>query len=564
MGKYSRSSIHKVLDSINIVDYISQIAKLKKKGKDHLGLCPFHSEKTPSFTVSDTKQFFYCFGCHTHGNLIDFVIKHQQLTFPEAVKFLSEKYQIPLEELDAYDEKKETQRKTISALNQKAQLFYIQQLKNSNSALAYLKQRGLSSSSLNEFGIGFAPDSWHALYEHCQPISKENQETCGLFAHKGARVYDRLRNRIVYPIHDLAGRCIGFGGRVIDPENQPKYLNSPDTPLFNKSNVLYGLYACLKSKQSQDLIVVEGYMDVIMLHQHGIKSAVASLGTAFTLGHLKLCQRYAELSITFCFDGDNAGQRAMHSIIDILLPHINDKQKFKFYILPHNQDPDSLIQRDGTESFQKHLKQAHTLDQVLEHRWQQGLDISDLQDQAKYLKKAQTDLKKCPDSFFKKLMLDRLAQQYPIHPTTTTKPPSPLEKQKNPMNGWIECLSCLLHQPQLIPEFHQKLEPIHNVMPENLQQCLKHLDSFAKHLTIPQLLEDTRQDTTIHQWINKALSYQEPAHPNTYVENYSLFLKKKVLEKKIGELLNKSQRTKAEQYQLSELIKLKHHLTNMK
>ena len=558
MGKYSRSSIRRVLDTVNIVDYINQITSLKKKGKDHLGLCPFHQEKTPSFTVSDPKQFFYCFGCHKHGNIVDFVMQHQQLPFPEAIKLLAEKYQIPLEE-NKSDDTQDKQRQVITALNQKALAFYQTQLRQTASAQGYLTDRGVSQSAIEAFQIGLAPNEWHALYQHLQPIPPAIVSSCGLFAVKNGRTYDRLRHRIVFPIRDLTGRCIGFGGRVIQAADQPKYLNSPDTLLFNKSHTLYGLYECLQKRSTQRLIVVEGYMDVVMLHQHGITSAVASLGTAFTAGHLKLCQRYAEKQIIFCFDGDQAGQRAMSAAIELLLPHINDKQKFNFLTMPPSQDPDSFIQDYGTEAFEQALSQAPSLDKALKKRWSHELDMSDLQDKATYLKRAQADMKKCPASFFKTLILDELAKEFPIK---TAVPPTPTQTptQKKSMNDWIECLACLLNAPDLIEGFTKGLQPILHMTPVSLASCLKYLQSFSTHKSIPQLLEDTRSEPELNVWLHQALAFKEPAHPEIFTENYMLFLKKRMLDKRICELMDKDSRTPDEQHQLSELIKIKHQI----
>lgn len=562
MAKFSQDEIARLLSTVNIVEHISQSVKLVKKGNDFQGLCPFHQEKTPSFTVSDKKQFFYCFGCHKHGNVIDYVMTHQQLTFPEALTYLAELHNITLEQTHKDSPEKSDEKKKTLHLNKLALDYYRHQLTSNTVALKYLKDRGITDATIKLFNIGYATDQWQGLLNHTKEKNKKTLDSCGLFANKNDRTYDRMRDRIIFPIHDLKRQIIGFGGRVISDSQQPKYLNSPDTPVFHKSNVLYGLTQCIEQKNLETLLVVEGYMDVIMLHQYGITCAVASLGTAFTNNHLKQLQRYAQKDIVFCFDGDNAGQRAMQHAIDLILANIDDRHRFKFLMLPDKEDPDSVVINHGSEHFKQLMANAESLESILEKRWSKELDLDLLQDQAQFLKRAQADLKICKESFFKKLLLKSLEQKYSVVQTKTAPAAAPEKKPppsaKQPVSGWIECLSCLIDKPSEIERFAEELNSIKSALPNALVITLSHLITYAQSDNKALLLESTREHPEIHNWISLALKLSEPQNPVQFIQSYQIYLKKRVLEKRIESLLNVPNMTDDQKSMLKNFIALKH------
>lgn len=560
MAKFSHDDISRVLSGVNIVEHISKSVKLTRKSNDYLGLCPFHQEKTPSFTVSDKKQFFYCFGCHKHGNVIDYVMSHQQLNFPEAVSYLAELNHITLDQSQTDNTNSANEKKNTLKINNKAYEFYRQQLSKHPHAQLYLKNRSINDKTIKAFGIGFAPDEWQGLLKYTQEKDKKIIYECGLFAVKNNRTYDRMRNRIIFPIYDLKKQCIGFGGRVISDDQQPKYLNSPDTPVFHKSHVLYGLSQCIDNKDLESLLVVEGYMDVIMLHQHGVTCAVASLGTAFTSSHLKLLQRYAQKDIVFCFDGDNAGQRAMQKAIDIILAHIDDRHRFKFLSLPDKADPDSTVSSKGGDHFKQLIKDAQPLENALEERWRKGLDQSLLQDQAYFLKRAQDDLKSCKDSFFKQLIIKNISIKYPVKPKPTTIVNKDIthSPKRQPVSGWVECLSCLIEKPTEIKNFIDELETIKTALPESLVVTLTHLHQYSQNSNKAMLLESTRENEDVHSWVASALKLSEPQNPVKFIDSYMIYLKKRVLEKRIDSLMNLPEMNDTQKKMLQKFIALKH------
>jgi len=344
-----------IQNAADIVDVISEYVLLKKAGKNYKGLCPFHSEKTPSFTVSPDKKMFYCFGCHTGGNVFSFLMKHEGYSYPEAIKLLAERYgiELPTHEMSPEIRKQISEREALLSVNKEAKEYFCNALQSSagKEARAYLNNRGVAREIIDIFQLGYAPDGWDNLLNFFlkKRISPEMLEKAGLIIPRqtGKGFYDRFRNRIIFPITDIHGQVIGFGGRVMD-DSLPKYLNSPETPLYNKSRSLYGLNMTKRKCREEDKVfIVEGYFDLISLYQYGIQNAAATLGTALTPEHVRLLKGYAN-RIILVYDSDDAGIRAAHRSIEIF-----EKENTDAYImtLPPGHDPDSFLFEHGAESF---------------------------------------------------------------------------------------------------------------------------------------------------------------------------------------------------------------------
>lgn len=349
------SFIQELLDRVDIVDVVQRYVPLKKAGVNYSACCPFHSEKSPSFTVSPTKQFYHCFGCGAHGSAIGFVMAHQGLGFVDAVEELAGNLglTVPNEgrsQNPQYAEKKASLTETMA----RAQRYYKEQLKKSPRAIDYLKGRGLTGEIAARFGLGYAPDEWQGLETAYDDYKAIELATVGLVIdNEQGRRYDRFRDRIMFPILDARSNVIGFGGRIIKPEDTPKYMNSPETPLFDKGRELYGLTQARQAiRDTNTVIVVEGYMDVVALAQHSVGNAVATLGTATTGDHVHKLMRQAE-KIVFCFDGDKAGRKAAWRALENSLPHLADDHTVSFLFLPPEHDPDSFVRENGAEAFQK-------------------------------------------------------------------------------------------------------------------------------------------------------------------------------------------------------------------
>ena len=367
-----RDFINDLPNRVDIVGLINKRVPLKKAGKDYKACCPFHEEKTPSFTVVPTKQIYHCFGCGESGGIIDFIMKFDHLAFVEAIETVAGESGVSV----VYDQTAkpvDSRFKRFNKLMSEVSDFYQSQLKNSaakKKVVDYAKKRGISGSIAKRFELGFAPPGWTNLYDDFKR-SDENVhdlEVMGLLVAKKDKesdYYDRFRDRLMFPIHNTKGNVIGFGGRVLSDKDNPKYLNSPETPLFSKSKELYGLYHCRKySRRIDYILVVEGYMDVIALHQQGITSVVATLGTATTPAHLQVLSRSAE-TIVFCFDGDKAGRDAAWKALKTSLPAITAGLLIKFLILPNGEDPDTLIKCESVKSFSKRINDAQTLSSFL-------------------------------------------------------------------------------------------------------------------------------------------------------------------------------------------------------
>lgn len=416
-GMIPQSFIDDLLDRIDIVDTVDSRVKLKKTGKNYSACCPFHDEKTPSFTVSPDKQFYYCFGCGASGNALGFVMDYERLSFPEAIESLARVagLTVPREVQTEAQAKREQERKSIYSLLEKADDFYQQQLRHHPSkhmAVNYLKGRGLDGKTAKDYGVGFAAPGWDNLLKTLAQNDEDKHLLIegGMLIHheQDKKLYDRFRHRIMFPIRDIRGRVIGFGGRVLG-DDKPKYLNSPETPVFHKGQELYGLYEARQAyRDLPRLLVVEGYMDVVSLAQFGIRYGVATLGTACGEDHLDKAFKYTN-EVVFCFDGDKAGRAAAGRALDASLTTMADGRTVKFLFLPEGEDPDTLVRKIGPEKFETMISMAVPLEDQLFDVAAEGLNIRSMEGRATFAKRAAPMLEKLPKSVFRELMFENLA-----------------------------------------------------------------------------------------------------------------------------------------------------------
>ncbi|ALP52133.1 hypothetical protein Tel_02675 [Candidatus Tenderia electrophaga] len=418
-GRIPQHFIDELLSRIDIVDVIDSRVPLRKTGRDYQARCPFHEEKTPSFTVSQTKQFYHCFGCGAHGSAIGFLMDYEHMDFIEVVKELAQRSGMELPTLERNTPDKR-QQQDLHPIMQEAANVYRHQLKHhadATKAVDYLKQRGLTGEIAAEYGIGFAPPGWDTLCSRLGVDAQRRQQliTTGMAIEKdGGGMYDRFRNRVMFPIRDRRGRVIAFGGRVIDNADKPKYLNSPESPLFHKGRELYGLFEARQAlRQIDRLLVVEGYMDVIALAQHGIRYAVATLGTALTPEHLSPLFRISS-EVVFCFDGDRAGRDAAWKALDIMLPELKDGRTARFMFLPEGEDPDSLVRAIGKPAFEARTASALSLSDFLLQNLTQRVDMSAIDGRARLVDLTRPKLAKISNTVFKHMLINELANRVNI------------------------------------------------------------------------------------------------------------------------------------------------------
>ena len=433
-----QSFIQELVARADVVDIVGRYVQLKKAGANFSGLCPFHAEKSPSFTVSPSKQFYHCFGCGKNGNAIGFLIDHAGMNFVEAVKELAQQYgmQVPEEDISPQDraraaEQREKQN-TLSDVLEKAGEAYRKHLKEAPRAVDYLKGRGLSGEIARRFGLGYAPPGWRSLASvfprYDDPLLVES----GLVIHNQEedggeeKRYDRFRDRVMFPIRNVKGECIGFGGRVLGDE-KPKYLNSPETPVFSKGRELYGLFEARSALREEGYVLVtEGYMDVVALAQLGFPNAVATLGTACTPEHVQKLFRFTD-AVVFSFDGDAAGRRAARKALDGALPYATDVRSVKFLFLPAEHDPDSYIRAFGKEAFARCVSEAVPLSRFLVDAARDGCDLHTAEGRAHLASNARPLWTQMPEGALKRQMLGEIADlvQLPSRELTELWAPAP-------------------------------------------------------------------------------------------------------------------------------------------
>ena len=438
-GLIAQGFIDDLLNRTDIIDVVSSRVQLKKAGKNYTACCPFHQEKTPSFSVNQEKQFYYCFGCGAGGNALGFIMDHDHLDFPEAVEELAKRAGVEIEHETSNTPQKPRQAvdSPLYALLTAASEYYRSALKSHperSAAVNYLKQRGVSGVIARDFALGFAPPGWDNLSKHLGGDSLQQKALidAGLLVEneESQRRYDRFRDRIIFPIHDSRGRIIGFGGRVLG-DDKPKYLNSPETAVFHKGQELYGLYEARKyNRHLNEIIVVEGYMDVIALAQQGLRNAVATLGTATSEEHIKRLFRVVP-NILFCFDGDNAGRKAAWRALEATLGNLKDGQQARFLFVPDGEDPDSLIRSEGLEAFQARItQQAVPLTSYFFTHLAEEVNLESLEGKAHMATLAAPLIEQIPGANLRALMRQKLTQM------TGLSGSAPTESHSTPAQDW--------------------------------------------------------------------------------------------------------------------------------
>lgn len=418
-GQIPQRFIDDLLARVDVVEVVGERVPLKKAGRNHAGLCPFHQEKTPSFTVSADKQFYHCFGCGAHGNALRFLMEYERLRFPEAVEQLAARLglEVPREgDDDPRAQARERKRREGVNLLELSASYFRERLKmpEGEGARAYLERRGLSADVQRAFGIGYAPDGWESLKRHLgeRGIPESVQVEYGLLVQReeSGRTYDRFRDRVMFPIRDLRGRTIAFGGRVLG-DAKPKYLNSPETPVFHKGRELYGLYEARQaSSRLERLVIVEGYMDVVALAQFGIRNAVATLGTSTSEAHLSRLFRMVS-EVVFCFDGDRAGRQAAGRALETVLPLMIDGRQARFLFLPEGEDPDTLVRREGQAAFEDRITCASPLSEFLFDQAAAGRDLAQVEERERYASQVLAAIARLPEGVLKSLMLSELSRR---------------------------------------------------------------------------------------------------------------------------------------------------------
>ena len=465
MARIPDAFIDDLLARTDIVELVGSRVPLKRQGKEYSSRCPFHDERSASFTVSPTKQFYHCFGCGAHGTAISFLMNYDRLEFLDAVDELAKRVGMEVP--------RDTQQRnaTPDSVDQYAALeaaskFFQKQLTISDKARGYFDRRGVDDAIRSQFGLGYAPDGFSALRDALgtDPRRMALLERVGLFSKNDkGHVYDKFRDRVMFPIQDRRGRTIAFGGRVLDPEDSPKYLNSPETPLFHKGRELYGLWQVRQANSKiERLIVVEGYMDVIALFQHGISQAVATLGTATTPDHAELLFRNAP-DVYFCFDGDAAGRRAAGKAMESVLPRMKDGRQAFFLFLPDGEDPDTLVRSEGQAGFDVRLRDATPLSQFFFDELAKDVNLGTLDGKARLAERAKPLLTQIPDGAFGDLMRQRLTELTGVgananassaaQPARTRQQPAQTQKRSLVRSA----IALLLQQPSLA----LALEPPH-------------------------------------------------------------------------------------------------------
>jgi len=518
-GIIPRTFIDDLITRVDIVDLIDSYVPLKRAGKNFSACCPFHQEKTPSFNVSQSKQFYHCFGCGVSGNVISFMMNYRSLEFREAIEELASRVGIPVPYENTGHTQKTPPSQDLYTLLLQVTQYYQKQLSQSSLAQAYIQKRQLSDEIIKSYQIGYAPAGWENLKKTFVSHEKELIAT-GLLIERPQNnsTYDQYRDRIIFPIHDRRGRIIGFGGRVLDNQQLPKYINSPETTLFHKSKALYGLHqAAHNNPQPSYLFIVEGYMDVIAMAQHGISQVVATLGTATTRDHIQSLLRYTK-QLIFCFDGDNAGRKAAWKALESALPYLDAQAQFLFLFLPDGEDPDTLISKEGQTAFLSRIPNAKSLDNFFFEELTKHLNLSQMADCSKLIESSKTYFALIPNCAYRSLLLEQLARfsrinvasiekQFSVtHSQTSIKTSTP-ELAKAQRTNIRIALSLLIQQPELIEKITPILSSIelstfHTIRGGKMLSEIIHVLQQESIRTTGQLLEYYR-DHEYFPWITQ-------------------------------------------------------------
>ena len=456
MARIPDSFIDDLIARTDIVELVGSRVSLKRTGREYQGLCPFHDERTPSFTVSPTKQFYYCFGCGAHGSALRFLMEYDRLEFLDAIEDLAKRagVEVPRE---TRQRNEDGQARQMYELLGRAARWFVARLAEDTRAQDYFSRRGIDPATRERFSLGYAPDSFdglkNALGSDAQAL-RLLEQTGMLARSDGGHLYDRFRDRVIFPIHDRRGRPIAFGGRVLAKEAGPKYLNSPETPLFHKGRELYGLWQVRQAHSKiPRLIVVEGYLDVVALFQYGITTAVATLGTATTPEHAELLFRNAP-DVFFCFDGDAAGRRAAWRAVESVLPRMKEGRQAAFLFLPEAEDPDSLVRKEGATGFDARVAQAMPLSEFFFKEQSVDIRLDTLDGRARLAEHCKPLLAQIPDGAFRDLMFQRLAELSGLAPAPAQAPrPAPARRRPSGPNRKrslvANIITLLLHNPAL-------------------------------------------------------------------------------------------------------------------
>lgn len=583
-GRIPKDFIDQLITRVDIVEMIHARVPLKKAGREYTACCPFHGEKTPSFTVSPSKQFYHCFGCGVHGSVITFLMEYENLDYVEAIESLARHLglEVPREQTSGQAPRHKTsQDEALYNLLEKTSQFYQQQLPQAAEAQAYIEQRGLSPAIVEQFALGYAPDAWDTIGQQFkQHFGQEKLLATGLqIKNEAGRIYDRFRGRLMFPIRDRRGRTIGFGGRVLG-EGTPKYLNSPETAIFHKGEGLYGLYeARQQTRQLERMLVVEGYMDVIALAQFGVTYSVATLGTATTAAHIKQLYR-AVTEIVFCFDGDRAGEQAAWRALETTLPELHDNRSARFLFLPQGEDPDSWIRQVGQEAFEEAVASALPLSQFFITGLKQHLGLKSdstlhiSEQRSKYLGEAGLLLEKMPNTLLKRELVKELGrlgnldaaektiltQRQGKQPQAQAAIPLPSQREisKTPVRYAI---ALLVHSPQLI-DYVDNPDKISEWNVPGLELLLQLIEIIEEspHIHSAGLLERFR-DTGYEKILLKLMQWQPQELEDSVLirEFQDCFrqIRRQAHQKAVDELLHKSNTqglTSGEKYDLLSLL----------
>jgi DNA primase len=565
-----RDFINELIARTDIVELIDRKVPLKKAGKNHSACCPFHSEKSPSFTVSRDKQFYHCFGCGVHGNAIDFIMEYDRLEFVDAIEELAGQLGLAVpQEQGTGNRVDQGLSRDLYQLMEEAKLFYQSQLRqhaDKQKVIDYLAMRGLSDDVIEHFGIGFAPDGWDGLLSRYRqhPQSQDKLLTAGmLIANDSGKRYDRFRDRLMFPIRDRRGRVVGFGGRVLG-EGTPKYLNSPETPIFHKGNELYGLYELKqRHRDPEQVLIVEGYMDVVALAQFGVDYAVASLGTSTTAEQFQLLVRSAK-EVICCYDGDRAGREAAWRALETALPLLKPGDKVRFMFVPQGEDPDSMVRKVGKEAFEQAMKQALSLPEFLFDTLASnyGTDKGDLAKQAIGL------IEKVQDSVLQNLLLENLAHKLGMNSADDLKKKFgfKIKQSKTVNNKGLQgrgtplrlAIALLVQHPDLGLTLAEQPALAHLQLAGI--DLLNHLLTVTREekLNSAQLLELHREHPQKATLIKLAQWDHQVADDNLIQEfrQSLIWLNNQYIEQRYQELSLKQILTKAEKVQLQKLISI--------
>lgn len=574
-GLIPKDFIQDLLARADVVEVVDSRVRLKKAGRNYQACCPFHNEKSPSFTVAPDKQFYHCFGCGAHGNAIDFLMEYDGLEFPDAVEELASimGVEVPREQGTAGSGSgvNKQQQADDSALLESCAKYFAQQLRTNpakDRVIDYLKGRGLSGETVKAFGIGYAPDAWDSILRQFGRNDAQQQQLLALkmiTENERGKRFDFFRDRIMFPIRDRRGRVVGFGGRVLD-KGEPKYLNSPETRVFHKGRELYGFWEMKQAhKQIDSAVLVEGYMDVVALAQHGVTNAVASLGTAATSDHLQLLFRHTP-QVVCCFDGDRAGRDAAWRALENALPLLKDGIDMRFLFLPDGEDPDSLVQREGKAGFEAQLTQAKALTDYFFEHLTSTMDVTTDAGRSALVGKAKPLIGQIASEFYRDLLMQRLAQllgrdssQLEAMIPGKAQGSAPAKPAQRRMTPILRAMGLLLQYPYLGQSVGVHEELVKLKMEGSKIFVALHKQCRDNKLNTAQLLEswrDTRYADSLNRLASWSHEVQEENIEQEFIDTY-LFLIDSYLEQRLMELqaLSADQLDRAKKEELGQLVK---------